>query len=55
MEAILARRFSPLNFSAVPGFPNHVPTFIECADFLPMFHGHEGDDPAQHLIDFLSA
>ena len=52
MEAILARRFSPLNFSAVPGFPNHVPTFIECADFLPMFQGDEGDNPAQHLIGF---
>jgi hypothetical protein len=52
MEAILAWRFAPFNFSAIPGFPNHVPSFLECADFLPLFCGDEGDNPAQHLIDF---
>jgi hypothetical protein len=52
MEAILTQRFAPLNFSATPGFPNPVLSFLECTDFLPIFHGDEGDNPAQHLIDF---
>jgi hypothetical protein len=52
MEAILARRFAPLNFSTIPGFPNPVLSFLECPDFLPIFHGNEMDSPSQHLIDF---
>jgi len=52
MEAILSWRFSPLKFSAIPGFPNPVPSFSKCADVLPIFHGDEGDNPSQHLIDF---
>jgi hypothetical protein len=35
MEAILARRFSPFNFSYVPDFPNVVPTMDEWGDFFP--------------------
>jgi hypothetical protein len=35
MEAILARRFSPFNFSSVPDFTNVVPTIDEWVDFFP--------------------
>jgi hypothetical protein len=33
--ALLARRFAPLNFSAVPGFPHPVPLMDIWGDFLP--------------------
>jgi hypothetical protein len=46
MEAILAWRFVPLNFSVILGFPNHVPSFLECANFLPIFRGDVGDYPS---------
>jgi len=52
MEAILARRFAPLNVLAIPGFPNPMPSFPECAEFLPIFRGDEEDNPAQHLLHF---
>ena len=37
MEAIVATRFAPFNFSAVPDFTNNVPTIDEWGDFLPRF------------------
>ena len=52
MEAILAQRFSPFNFLAVPGFPHPVPTMIEWGDFLPIFRERKEDNPADHLIKF---
>ena len=52
MEKILAQRFSPFNFSIVPGFPNVVPTVDEWGDYLPIFRGHVEDNPAQHLCEF---
>jgi hypothetical protein len=52
MESILARRFSPFNFSIVPGFPNVVPTIDEWGDFLPRFREHKDDNPAEHLLEF---
>jgi hypothetical protein len=52
MEAILARRFSPLNFSAISGFPNPVPHLSEWGDLLPVFREENDDDHAQHLINF---
>jgi hypothetical protein len=52
MEAILARRFAPFNFSVVSGFPNVVPTMDEWGDFLPIFREHKEDNPAQHLREF---
>jgi len=52
MDTILARRFAPLNCLAIPGFPNPMPSFPECANFLPIFHGDEGDKLDQQLIDF---
>jgi hypothetical protein len=52
MERILARRFSPFNFSSVPGFPNVVPTMDEWGDFLPIFRERKEDNPAEHLREF---
>jgi hypothetical protein len=52
MEKILARRFAPFNFSAIPGFPNVVPSPNEWGDYLPIFGKCEEDDPAQHLSEF---
>jgi hypothetical protein len=52
MERISARRFSPFNFSFVPGFPNVVPTMDEWGDFLPIFREHKEDNPAEHLCEF---
>ena len=52
MEAILAWRFAPFNFSAVPGFPHPVPTMTEWGDFFPIFRERKEDNPADHLIKF---
>jgi hypothetical protein len=52
MEKILARRFAPFNFSAIPGFPNAVPSPNEWGDYLPIFGKREKDNPAQHLSEF---
>ena len=52
MEKILARRFAPFNFFAIPGFPNVVPSPNEWGDYLPRFREREEDDPAQHLCEF---
>jgi hypothetical protein len=52
MEKILARRFAPFNFSAIPGFPNVVPSMDEWGDYLPIFGKCEEDNPAQHLSEF---
>jgi hypothetical protein len=52
MEEILARRFAPFNFSAIPGFPNVVPSMDEWGDYLPRFREREEDNPAQHLSEF---
>lgn len=52
MEVILRRRFVPLNFLAIPSFPNPSPSFSDYAEFLPIFYGDVGDNPSQHLIQF---
>jgi hypothetical protein len=52
MDKILARRFAPFNFSAIPSFPNVVPTIDEWVDFFPIFKEHKEDNPAQHLREF---
>jgi hypothetical protein len=52
MDKILARRFSPFNFSVVPGFPNVVPTVDEWGDYLPIFRERKEDNPARHLHEF---
>jgi hypothetical protein len=52
MEAILERIVSPLNFSAISGFPNPVPHLLEWEDLLPILREEKDDDPIQHIIDF---
>ena len=52
MEDILARIFSPLNFSVIPGFPHSVPYLTEWVDFLPVFRERKEDNPSKHLIKF---
>jgi hypothetical protein len=52
MEAILARIFSPMNFSTISGFPNRVPHLSEWGYLLSMFREEKDDDHVQHLIDF---
>jgi hypothetical protein len=52
MEAILAWRFSPLNFSVVPSFPNLVPPPSEWMDYLLVFKEEKEDNPSQHLVTF---
>ena len=52
MEAILAQRFAPLNFSAIHSFPHPVPTIIEWGDYLPRFRGSKYDHPGDHLLNF---
>ena len=50
--ALLAQRFSPLNFSTVPGFPHPVPHLTEWGDFLPILRERNEDNPAEHIIKF---
>jgi hypothetical protein len=50
--ALLARRFAPLDFSSVPGFPHLVPDMSEWGDFLPSFKESKEDNPTKHLIKF---
>jgi hypothetical protein len=52
MDKILARRFSPFDFSDVSGFPNVVPTMDEWGNYLPIFREHKEDNLAQHLCEF---
>jgi hypothetical protein len=52
MKSILARRFSPLNFSIVPGFPNVVPTMDVWGDYLPRFREDKDDNPTDYLLEF---
>jgi hypothetical protein len=52
MEAILARRFSPLNFSAIVGYPHPVPQIDEWQDLLPRFYEGENDSPVEHVLEF---
>jgi hypothetical protein len=49
---VLARRFAPRNFYAVPSFPHSLPHMLEWEDFLPIFEDKKEDNPAQHLIKF---
>ena len=52
MEAIIAQRVAPFNFSAIPGFPHLVPKPNEWYDDLPRFNGKEHDHPGEHLSNF---
>jgi hypothetical protein len=50
--ALLARRFAPLNFSAIPGFPHPIPLMDIWGDYLPRFRERKEDNPSDHLIRF---
>ena len=50
--ALLARTFTPLDFSLVPGFPHLVPDMSEWGDFLPIFKEEKEDNPTEHLLKF---
>ena len=50
--ALLARRFSPLDFSSVSGFPHTLPHMSEWGDFLPVFKEEKEDNLAEHLKKF---
>ena len=52
MEAILAQRFAPFNFSDIPSFPNPVPTMDVWGDFLSRFRESKEENPSNHLIRF---
>ena len=52
MKAILARRFSPLNFSAIAGYPHPVPQIDEWKDLLPRFYEGENEIPLEHVLGF---
>jgi hypothetical protein len=52
MDIILAKRFSPFDFSIVFGFPNVVSIVDEWGDYLPIFREHKKDHPARHLHEF---
>ena len=52
MEAIVARRFAPFNFSDIPGFPNLVPIMDVWRHCLPRFRESKEDNPSDHLIRF---
>ena len=50
--ALLARRFAPLDFSSVPGFPHPVSDMSEWGYFLPIFKEEKEDNPTEHLRKF---
>ena len=52
IEAILARRFAPFDFSVVAGFPHPLLIMTEWGDFLPIFRERKEDNPVDHLIKF---
>ena len=52
MKTILARRFAPLNFSTIDGYPHHVPQINEWQDLLPRFYEGEDENPFDHVHEF---
>ena len=54
MEDILARRFAPLNFLAIVGYPHHVPQIDEWKDLLPIFYEGGNDNPVEHALEVKS-
>ena len=49
MKAILAKRFTPLNFSAIDGYPHPMPQIDEWQDLMPRFYEGENDNPVEHV------
>jgi hypothetical protein len=52
MKAILASRFSPLNFSTIDDYPHLVPLIDEWKDLLPIFYEGEDDSLVDHVQEF---
>lgn len=52
IPTFLANKFSPLDFSSIAGYPNHVPSFHEWNTYLPRSSGNKDRTPNQHLKDF---
>jgi hypothetical protein len=52
MKVILIRRFYPLNFSAIDGYPHLVPQIDEWKDLLPRFYEGEDENPFEHVHEF---
>jgi hypothetical protein len=52
MEDIMSKRFAPLNFSAMVGYPHPVPQIDEWQDLLPRFYEDENDSPLEHVLGF---
>jgi hypothetical protein len=52
MEAILAKRSPPFNFSAIAGYPHPVSTINEWDDYHLRFKGSKLDHHGEHLLKF---
>ena len=52
MKAILAKRFAPLDFSAIEDYPHTVPLIDEWKDLLPIFYEGKDDIPVEHVHEF---
>ena len=52
MEDILAKRFAPLNFSSIYGYPHPMPQIDEWQDLLPRFYESEDENPFDHVHEF---
>jgi hypothetical protein len=52
MKAILARRFSPLDFLAIEDYPHTVPLINEWQDLLPKFYEGKDGSPVEHVHEF---
>jgi hypothetical protein len=54
MKAILSRRFSPLNFSTIDGYPHPLPQIDEWKDLFPIFYEGDNDNLVDHVHEFHS-
>lgn len=52
IPAFMANKFSPLDFSSIVFYPNHVPLFHEWDTYLPRFSGNTERRPEKHLKEF---
>ena len=52
MEDIMSKRFAPLNFSAMVGYPHPVPQIDEWKDLLPRFCEGKNDNTLEHVLGF---
>jgi hypothetical protein len=52
MKVVLAKRFVPLNFSVIDGYPHLVPQIDEWKDMLPRFYEGDNENPFEHAHEF---